>query len=128
MTDWVHHDLSKRRSPLLRTIVRREESRKLRERFDWAEIEGAVPQASEPTRDRIVRIKAETGKLAREVHATVRGEVTATGEGMRDTAGLRRFTYNPFRSAVFHDAETGEEWKGSRRVFVQSGYVYEIES
>jgi len=124
VSDWVHHDLTHGL-----TIVRRATSRKLRERFDWAEVSGAAPNVSEPTRQRIVRIKAETGKLAREVHATIRGAVTATGEGARDVSGLRRITYNPFHpSGFFRYSDTDEEWTGSGRVLVTGGYAYEVES
>jgi len=55
-------------------------------------------------------------------------EASDWAEGARDVSGLRRITYNPFRSAVFHYSDTGEEWTGSGRVLVTGGYAYELQS
>ncbi len=115
--DWTHHNLTTGR-----VIVRRAASRKLREASDWAEISAAVPNVSAASRERNRR------NGSRDVHATIRGTVTATGEGARDVSALRRITYNPFRSAVFHYSDTSEEWTGSGRVLVTGGYAYEVES
>ncbi len=120
--DWVHHDLTRGCA-----VVRRAESRKVRERFDWVEISGATPQVSVASVARIVRKFEQTGKPARDVHATIRGQVVASGLGAPDLEGLRRISYNPFKGAFFRFADTGEEWKGSARVIVTGGSAYEVQ-
>ena len=116
--DWTHHNLTTGR-----VIVRRAASRKLREASDWAEISAAVPNVSAASRERNRR------NGSRDVHATIRGTVTATGEGARDVSALRRITYNPFHpSGFFRYSDTSEEWTGSGRVLVTGGYAYEVES
>ena len=118
---WVHHDLTRGCA-----VVRRAESRSRRERYAWVILRGATPHVSAASRARIVRALEETGKRARDVHATLRGTLGETGDGAPPIPpGARRVTYNPFRAAGFHYSDTGEPWTGGD-VIVTGGYAYVI--
>mgnify|MGYP006892503979 CR=1 FL=1 len=113
--DWVHHNLTTKR-----VIIRPAADRKDRRSVTWARVTGATPNVSLKSRERVNRLGA------RDVHATIRGTVTETGTDTPYTTGLRRITYNPFRSAVFHYSDDGSEWTGSTDVIVTGGYAYAI--
>ena len=113
--DWVHHNLTTKR-----VICRRAAARKTRESHGFAIVDNATPNVSIPSRERNVR------NGSRDVHARIDGATRAADDGQPDTKGLRRITYNPFRSALFHYSDDGQEWKGSARVIVTGGYAYEV--
>lgn len=126
--DWTHHNLSTKRVSV-RGGGQAGGKRNVTLTADAVVVADATPRVDGKGWLRS-RTAAKGGGPKRSVHAWIIGDVVEV-----DTSPERgrRISYNPHRFTegcvpTFHYADDGSEWKGSARVLVTGGYMYEVTS
>jgi hypothetical protein len=121
MAEWAHLHLPRLRAGETPNVISLKTPGKKIDYVSWVELLNPTFKVSEKGRQRALRDNV------RNVHAWVVGEWFAKGynsPGFRDTTGMRRAIYDPWKGPAFVDSETLEPVHTAKRAILVGKNVY----